>query len=136
MSWIFQAVRNRYDLRTELRPGKRDVWLVTRYGDQMQRGDVVYLWQAGAPEIRGIYGWGRIERDGAREYKDGAGIPVAYEAAFSPHVRASEVEQLSEMQDHLLFRMPIGTNFPLAEVQDRAVRRLIQDLLKVRVPGD
>jgi hypothetical protein len=129
MDWIFQAVPRRYDLRRELREGRREVWLVTRYGEQMRRGDVVYFWMAGDSAIRGLYGWGRIIANAPRQTPIGMGIEVQYEKVFSNHIPAATLQEQAILKDHLLFRMPVGTNFSLTTEQRQAIDKVISQIV-------
>jgi len=45
MNWIFQAVPKRYDLKTEMKQGDSETWLVTRFRDEMKKGDLVFFGQ-------------------------------------------------------------------------------------------
>jgi hypothetical protein len=133
MSFIFQAVPERYDLRKELRPGARVSWLATRYQDQMRAGDVVYLWLAGSPSIRGIYGWGLLVGDVTRQVRQER-VLVEYQRSFLEHkppdfIPATVVAQDPVLGESLIIRAPMGTNFPLTTAQDRALRAIIAQRL-------
>lgn len=131
MSFIFQAVPDRYDLRTELREGKRVAWVASRYRDEMTRGDVVYLWRGGDAESRGIYGWGEISSDEPEQDADGTyRIAVKYRKCFLNHspssfITVDEIRSTAQLRTLLILRMPIGTNFVLSEAEDAALRQLI-----------
>jgi hypothetical protein len=130
MVWIFQAVPKRYDLRTEMEEGGRETWLVTRYGDEMKRGDIVYFWLAGKPGIRGLYGWGRIASDGPKERKGwGKGVDVKYEKVFASHIPSSSLASRPELRDHLLFRVGVGTNFKVTAEEHEVIKEVVSQLL-------
>jgi hypothetical protein len=117
-TWLFQAVPKRYNLEEELHAGRTETWLVTRFAREIEKGDLVFLWMAGSPEVRGLYGWGRVVDDGPRFYKDwGNGVAVRYEKRFPTHIPASEVRSLGSFADHVLFKTAIGTNFRLTAAQ-------------------
>ncbi len=124
-SWIFQARPDRYDLRKKIVPGKKAQWYVTRYRSEISPGDEVYFWLAGAPQIRGIYGAGKIV---GHPYKqedwDKYGVDIEYTKLFEPPVPASLIESHAELKDLLIIRAPFGTNFPLDEQQARILAGL------------
>lgn len=126
MSFIFQAIPERYDLISELRGGKRVAWLASRYRREMNRGDVVYLWLGGDIESRGIYGWGTISSDSAvQDEEDTYRIAVTYQKRFPSFIAAHEIRSHPALAGLLILRMPIGTNFLLSPGEDAAIRRLI-----------
>jgi hypothetical protein len=130
-SFIFQAVLSRYDLPTQLIPGKTVGWIASKYRSEMSRDDVVYFWLGGPPEIRGIYGWGVIvantpRRDDESMYR----IDVEYKCRFekgrkATHISSSILQEDSILRDHVLFRMPLGTNFMLSEEESEALRKIV-----------
>lgn len=127
MSWLFQSIPRRYNLKDKMQAGESETWLVTRYMDEMKKGDLVFLWMAGPPEIRGLYGWGRVSDDKPRFFKDwGYGIAVRYERKFRDHILFSEVKALWAFSDFVLFKTAIGTNFKLSDEQTEALTDLIR----------
>lgn len=137
MDWIFQAIPRRYDLRTEMKTGNKETWLVTRYKDKMKRGDIVFMWQAGPAEIRGVYGWGRIVGREPHYYERwGHGVDVQYEKVFPNHLSSDAVRALPAFADHVLFKMAIGTNFELTPDQKGALVRLIESTFGAGVAPD
>jgi len=133
MSFIFQAVPERYNLGDELHAGRKVSWVASRYRDRMKKGDVVYFWQAGDPVNRGLYGWGVIVGDEPQLRKDaGYRVDVEYKHSFaqdSPvgHIPSDRIRRDPVLQDHLLFRMPLGTNFVLSADEDQAIRTIIAE---------
>lgn len=118
-NWIFQGVPERYDVADpeKVDVGKEETWLVSRYREEMTPGDKVYLWRAGDKSKRGIYAVGVIEE--TPEYHEGWGwgVKVEYEKRLQSPISAEVLSHKSSMKDHLLFKMPIGTNFSLTEDQ-------------------
>jgi hypothetical protein len=134
MDWIFQAIPNRYDLREKMISGETGTWLVTRYKDKIKAGDIVYFWLAGNIESRGIYGWGRVVGDGVEYYKDwGHGVDVKYEKVLPNHISSSEIKNLSNMSEHVLFRMAVGTNFTLTQEQAEELNSKLVELYGTEV---
>lgn len=128
MNWIFQAITKRYDLRKELAKGVVETWLVTRFRDEMRAGDIVFLWSAGSKDIRGIYGWGRIDDNEPRFHRNwGYGRKVKYEVVLPARLPFDEIKDLPEMTDHIIFRSAVGTNFRLEEVQAKSISNLIEE---------
>ena len=123
--WIFQGKPDRYDLESKLKPGETETWLASRFRQRMANGDVVLFWQAGPRTTRGFYGWGRITSDAPQFYDEwGWGIDVVYNVRFDPPITVDEVEQSGALDDSLLFRMPIGTNFEVTSSEVTALAAL------------
>lgn len=128
-AWIFQAIPERYDLRKKMEASHSETWLVTRYREEMSKGDVVYFWLAGDETTRGVYGWGKIISSEARYYPGwGYGIDVKYEQVFKTHIPSSKLREYRALTTHPLFRMPIGTNFKLTREQDKDIKGAIKEL--------
>lgn len=118
-NWIFQGIPDRYDVADpeKVSVGKEETWLVSRYRDEMNPGDKVYLWRAGEKTKRGIYAVGKIEEKPKYYEGWGWGVKVGYKQRLKEHISADELSNMPAMKDHLLFKMPIGTNFSLTENQ-------------------
>lgn len=126
MSWLFQSVPKRYNLAKEMKAGATETWLVTRYGNELKEGELVFFWMAGDPSIRGLYGWGRIAADQPRYIKGwGNGIKVHYKYKFPEHISFEKVRDLPSFADHVLFKMSVGTNFKLSGPQTSDLKKLI-----------
>jgi len=133
MSFIFQSKPIRYDLRKVLVPGFRVSWVASRYRDFMRPGEVVYLWLAGDPDSKGIYGWGEIT--GEQPKADDRGIfriEITYRRNFlehpsGRHLSLEEIQGEPVLASMLILRFAAGTNFLLSEEEDAAVRRLIKE---------
>ena len=57
-AWLFQAIKEDYDLKERLKHLKKDTWDAKCHRDHLQAGDIALLWQAG--EEAGIYGIGEL----------------------------------------------------------------------------
>jgi len=129
MSLIFQAVPERYDLRTSFKQGLSEGWVASRYRDYMIKGEIIYFWQAGDISHRGLYGWGIIK--GLPEAdEDGYWVEVKYGCNFLDYkppifISSEQLKAQPALSSHLLFRNAIGTNFLLNADQDKAIRSLI-----------
>ena len=42
MSFIFQAILDRYNLPSELERGKKVAWVASKHRDRMKKGEIVY----------------------------------------------------------------------------------------------
>jgi hypothetical protein len=124
-TWIFQGVPSRYDVALKLQEEKKEVWLATRFREEMAIGDVVYFWRAGEQDKRGLYGWGVIAGEPKYHEGWGWGVPVRYIRRFPQHLAAQELSSDPVFGNHLLFRMAAGTNFEVTEAQARALERLV-----------
>jgi len=132
MNWLFQSVPKRCNLAERMRQGETETWLVTRYMDEIKRGDLVFLWMGGPPEVRGLYGWGRTVSDAPSYFKGwGFGVDVLYERKFTSHIPFDIVKALPTLTEYILFRMAVGTNFRLSEEQTSDLKRLIADTFGV-----
>lgn len=126
MNWIFQAIPKRYDLRKEMKEGHTETWLVTRYRDEMSRGDIVFFWLAGPSEIRGLYGWGQIIGKKPKYFENwGYGIEVKYKKVFPTHISSSKLQKLPNLSKHVIFKMAVGTNFNLTDRQADEIKNII-----------
>ena len=126
-AWLFQAIKDRYDLKVEMRPGRVEPWWVTRRRDELRPADTALLWQAGSEA--GIYGIGRLESS-------------AYQATIEGDegwwVDIRDIQLLDEpilksnLREHPLLRrlevivMPhAGNAFRVSESESRAIRGLM-----------
>jgi hypothetical protein len=131
MSFIFQGMPDRYDLRRRLKKGHTVAWVASRYRREMKKGDTVYFWRGGDRKYRGIYGWGSIVDDAPSLDNQGIyRVRVEYRKNFLNHdppifISSDEIAKQSSLQDLLILRVPIGTNFLLTEIQEQTIRSLI-----------
>jgi hypothetical protein len=123
--WIFQGVPSRYDVAEKLVAGRREIWLATRYRDEMQVGDVVFFWRAGDRAQRGIYGWGEIVGPPEHHEGWGWGVPVQYRKRFEHHLPVGLLQGNEKISTNLIFRMPVGTNF---RVEPREVSGILEEI--------
>jgi hypothetical protein len=125
-AFVFQSVPERFDLRQEIYPGRRDVWYATRYRSEMNPGDVVFFWMGGEESVRGIYGWGRLTSEPylKREW-DSHGVDVQYDVKFAKPILAKSIHADTQLSQMLIFRAPQATNFLLTHQQANRLIRLI-----------
>ena len=125
-AWIFQAKPERYEVK-ELQVNQHITWLVTRYREEMHKGDLVFLWRAGDRSERGIYGWGCLIDETPNEIKDwGYGVGLEYRFKFKNFISVDELEQNGVLTDNQILKMPIGTNFRLSHAEVEQLSQLIQ----------
>ena len=126
-TWIFQGNPERYDVAdlAKVSDGKTETWLVSRHRAEMEIGDIVYFWRSGESEKRGIYAWGSIV--GEPEYFEnwGWGVSIKYNKRLPNHISSQDVSNGKLLSSHLLFRMPIGTNFRLSVDEANEVRAVV-----------
>jgi EVE domain len=120
-AWIFQSKPDQTDLRYELTVGAVDPWMATRYRSEMRDGDVVYFWLAGGPDIRGVYGRGRIVGEPFRERDGTPLIKVKVEQRYRKPLGVTEIRKNKKLQELDILRIPIGTNFRLTNEQSAAL---------------
>lgn len=124
--WIFQSVPQRFDLRKGLIEGKQDTWDATRYLNLLKPGDIVFFWQAGSEDIRGVYGWGKvISQPYIKPGWTKHGIDVKYEKRLHPHISVKEIKPIPSLKDMLILRTAQATNFLLSEAEARAISKLM-----------
>ena len=127
-TWIFQGKPERYPLEKKLIQGNEETWLVTRFREKMSKDDIVLFWSSGDRKIRGLYGWGVILEDAPTYYEGwGYGITVIYKIRFKKHISVSTIEGKGVLNDNLILKMPIGTNFELTEKETKDVFDLIEN---------
>lgn len=123
-TFLFQARQDRYDLRTELKEGRKETWQATRYWHAMRPKDVVYLWLAGPEGIRGIYGWGRLESLPRHKGNDTL-VDVRVEVVFAVPLLAVDIRRVTELSELLIFRAPQATNFLLSDAEAKRLAALV-----------
>jgi len=134
MSFIFQALPERYDLREKIVEGNSAWWIASKGRDRMKAGVVVYFWMAGKPEIRGIYGWGNISGEIKQDEKGLYRVKVTYGKNFlehesvQRHITIHEIESDPVLCNLLILRAAMGTNFLLNDNEDAAIRDLIVNI--------
>lgn len=125
--WIFQAIPERYDLRSALVEGREVTWYATRYRSYMSPGDLVFFWLGGPEEIRGIYGWGKLtSQPYVKPAWDSHGVDVRYEKRLASHVPAGKIRSDPDLQNLLILRAPQATNFRLSHDEARAISSMIE----------
>ena len=125
-AWIFQARPERYPLEDKIEVGNVETWLVTRYRKAMNKGDLVFFWRAGKRNKRGLYGWGCISDDAAINHEGwGRGRSVTYRCKFKEFIPVDVIEREGILDDNLILRMPVGTNFPVSDEELRDLARMI-----------
>lgn len=125
--WIFQSIPQRFNLQIELIEGKKDTWYATRYLNLLKSGDLVFFWQAGSENIRGLYGWGKIASSPYLKPEwTKHGIDVKYEKRLEPHISVNKIKSDPELKDMLILRTAQATNFLLSPDEARAISKLIK----------
>ena len=126
-AWIFQALRDRFDLSEPSLSGDGPTvtWYATRYRDRMAPGDVVYFWQAGPEDVRGIYAWGRLAsapymKPGWRTF----GVDVRIAGRIEPHISVEAIRRQGALADLLILRAPQATNFLISMKEAHAIASL------------
>ena len=134
-SWIFQGKPERYPLKEKLVKGNRETWLVSRYKDEISKGDIVLFWSSGDAIIRGLYGWGEVTQDSVQYYDGwGYGIEVLYKVRFKSHIGINQVRKSGILNDNVLLKMPIGTNFRISALELKNLCKLITNLGETAPP--
>lgn len=94
----------------------------------MHPGDIVFFWMAGAPNIRGVYGWGEITSEPYMKEGWGShGVDVRYNTKFRTPILVAEFEGRASLSEMLILRAPAATNFLLSEQEAAQIIALIDD---------
>ncbi len=143
-SWIFQCNPNEFDIDGYLALGPSEItWLVTRYGREIQPGDVVYIWRSsgGSKSKAGIVARAIVLTEPVNMSDDPAAAPFWKSDApvgMSTRVRL-RVDGVANSREFikrdwliddpacselLIIRQPAGTNFPLEPQEAERLRNL------------
>ena len=101
----------------------------------MRPGDIVYFWQAGERETRGIYGWGRITSAPFME-GDSNVVEVRYEHKLSKHINVNTIESHGRLSNLMILRLAIGTNFLINRSEGEAIAQLMPSDARPEVHND
>jgi len=123
--WIFQSKPERYDLREEIVAEREESWVASRYRIKMRPGDIVFLWLSGLPQIRGIYGWGRLSSV-PFEAKAGFRVKVVYKKKLQKFIPFKSVKKNRALRNLMILKMAIGTNFLINEKEGDAISQLMR----------
>lgn len=137
--WLFQAVPELYDLAENLvgtMVGDEDDWLVTRYRDEIQPGDIVLLWQAGP--AAGIYAVGEVtgpcfqrpanfaaKGDTQQSAKEWA-VPFRYTKILDAPILKATLQTHDALRGLQVLRAPQGTNFRVTKEEWLALEKLLE----------
>ncbi len=135
--WIFQAVPERYNLVEKMNSLQNEQWFVTRYYNEIKKGDVVFFWQAG--KVAGLYGWGYVESPQPSLLPDGDyRVQVSYHIRFSMSsqlagngqapIPKEMIKQGNELKELQILQAPQGTNFRVKPEEAKALKTLIKTL--------
>jgi hypothetical protein len=134
--WVFQGKPERYPLNEKLVVDNRETWLVSRFKDEISKGDIVLFWSSGKESVRGLYGWGLITQDAVQYYDGwGFGIEILYKVKFKNHVGIDQVRESTVLDNNVLLKMPIGTNFRISPQEYRGLRELFKKLGEIVPPA-
>ena len=129
--WIFQAMPERFDLADKLEPGKSDTWILTRYRNLINPGDVVYFWRGGRQA--GLYGWGLVT-DSPYEQKTKGGVDwrvlINYKHRFTDPIRKDDIlksSQETQLSTMTIIRAPQGGVFKLTTKEAESLNQLIRE---------
>ncbi|HHJ16961.1 MAG TPA: hypothetical protein ENJ80_09715 [Gammaproteobacteria bacterium] len=126
--WIFRADIEQFSLEENLFPKKVDRWRMA-HNPGFVVGDLIWFWQGGDTDARGLYGWGRVN-----EAPDDETIPVLYEERFEPYWSA---EQLAgyELDLPVLTADPRQTFLPISAGQSEQLESVLRELNLVNLPS-
>lgn len=137
--WIFQANPQRYDIDAALQKLSEIAWRVPQFTGELQAGDVVAIWRAGAEA--GLVGVGRVisnptaQKPGTAEQpfvtgdEDSIGLTTRVVIRVRPCdlVPKDQVAALEPMHEHPIIKAPMGSVFRLSADQWQALAKLLPD---------
>jgi hypothetical protein len=141
--WIFQANPQRYDVLNALADEslKEDVWLVSRYQNQIHDGHIGLIWMSG--KEGGIYAVIDVISNPQMMYDSEQStkywlseadkrqmllrIKYRYKLKLINNpITRQELKNVSELENMEIFRRPIGTNFVVTTDEWQAILGLIK----------
>jgi hypothetical protein len=90
----------------------------------MSTGDLVFFWMGGSESIRGIYGWGIISSEPFEE-NGGYRVGIRVEKHLPNHIHIDSIRETPELQNLMILRMAIGSNFLINRREAAAIRRMM-----------
>ena len=125
--WLFQAVKERYNLKVEVRPGRVEPWWVIQRRDELHPGDTALLWQAGSEA--GIYATGKLESGAYKDTIDGDRgwwVDIRYTPLLDSPILKSDLLLHPLLRDLEVIRRPFAGNaFRVSKDECRAIRILM-----------
>ncbi len=106
-AWLLNVpptVGNLDDLLAESRVGDGSIWPVTRFWDQMQRGQPVILWQGG-PEP-GIYAIGELDDAPFESASGDWEAPIRYSTLLEEPLPVEALRELASLPEHTVCQAP------------------------------
>lgn len=135
-AWVFQGKPERYPLKENLVENNRETWLVSRYKDEISKDDIVLFWSSGNENIRGLYGWGMITQNHVQYYDNwGYGIEVFYKVKFKKHIGIKQIRESGVLNNNVLLKMPIGTNFKISDNEYHKLCEFIKSVGEIAPPN-
>jgi 5-methylcytosine-specific restriction enzyme B len=142
-TWVFQSNPRYYDLDGALATFDELYWLVNQHAQQIQRGDTVYLWEAGnnagvaavarvlepPAEVAGEQIDMRFYRDPSRFAGTQLRARLQIEQVLPERLRRDSLREHPVLQNIAPLRQPHATNFILTTEQAKALNDLVQDIL-------
>jgi predicted nucleic acid-binding Zn-ribbon protein len=126
--FIFQSRLDRYDLRSQLQPKKRESWQATSSVESMKKGDIVFFWMASSDAtIRGVYGWGSLVTEPYQESGDEYSVDVIYEVRFARPILSDVFYSDAIFSNTQIAKAHVGTNFLLDEKETDRLFSIVRD---------
>ena len=126
--WIFRADIELFSLEENLFPQKVDRWRMAR-NPGFAVGDLIWFWQGGDTDARGLYGWGRVNEEPNDET-----ILVLYEERFEPYWSAEQLAKY-ELDLPVLTADPRQTFLPISTGQSEQLESVLRELNLVNLPS-
>jgi hypothetical protein len=137
--WFLQANPAQYDIDSALSAVDRIWWRVPQHTSEIGVGDIAVVWRSG--RVAGIVGLGRVCSDPGQHLSDSSErsfVLAEEEAAVDvtrvlvrvkpvPFVSKEQVRAIVEMERHQIIVAPMGTVFPVSEVEWAALRPLLPE---------
>lgn len=119
--WIFQS--RTFD-PTLLRTGAQIPWRATRYRTEMHSGDLVFLWIAGTPDKRGVYGWGQLT-SGPYGVSGSYRVGFLFQKRLGSFISEERIRSQPILSNLMILRVRVGTNFLISHQEAKAIASLM-----------
>jgi MoxR-like ATPase/predicted RNA-binding protein with PUA-like domain len=140
-AWIFQAKPPMYDMRGALGALKIDTFLVTRYGEEIRVGDLVYLWESGndagivgvaevigEPKLRSALSESlRFQFDDEKLGGEKVRALLRFLRAVDPVLSRERLLASPEFSNLSILKQAIGSNFKVTTAEAEAIEQLLSE---------
>ncbi len=136
--WIFQANSKKYEYKIPraLNPSNSTIdWKVTRYRNEIKKGDIALFWESGAGA--GIYAVGQVDslpvfHEDDNDWK----VTLRYQSVLSPPLLKAHLKKHHLLKDLRIIHVPNGTNFAVSPEEWREICGMLPVDVGISVDDD